>query len=227
MQVNVSVLITCHNKEAYLDECVSSVIRQTKSPKEIIVVHDECENPMHHAKVTSIMLPTNLGVCKARDVAFRYSTGELILFLDGDDIMSPDYIEKMVLKIADGADIAYPDIYFFGDPGESLTISPEPLQLSLIAEMKKLPIVVTSMMKREVYSSLGGFSNFPVLEDMDFWLRAMCNGYTFKKAQTLLWYRQEGVKRNAIDEGKKNLIIADIFSQFTITSDSIKKNETN
>lgn len=222
--IDVSVCITCFNKEKFLDECISSVLRQTKMPKEIIVVHDECGEPMHHAQVTSIMLKTNLGVCRARHEAVRFSSGQLLLFLDGDDMISPDYLEKMALVLAEGVDIAYPDIYFFGDTGNSLATVPEKVTPKVVKDLGKLPIPVTCLMKREVYETLKGFMDFPVLEDLDFWLRAMCNHYTFKKAQTLLWYRQEGQKRNAIDIGKKKKIIAEILGQFTITDTTITKN---
>ncbi len=221
--IDVSVLITCRNKEQFLDECISSVLRQTKMPKEIIVVHDECDNPVHHTQVTTIMLKTNLGVCRARQEAFRYCMGKLILFLDGDDMISPDYLEKMTLVIASGADIAYPDIYFFGDTGNSLNTSFGKIEPKLVSRLGKLPIPVTCLMRREVYETLNGFVDFPVLEDMDFWLRAMCKHYTFKKAQTLLWYRQEGQKRNAMDEGKKKKILAEILGQFKISDNQITK----
>lgn len=219
--LDLSVLVTCYQKEPYLDECISSILRQTKQPKEIIVVHDGCSEPMHHQDVTTIMLHTNMGVCRARHEAFRYSTGKLILFVDGDDMLSPDYIEKMTLVLSEGADVVYPDLYFFGDMNPSLTVTPDPLSPEVIKELKKVPIPVTSLMRREVYEKLGGFKDFPVLEDLDFWLRAMCNDYTFAKAQTLLWYRQEGEKRNAIDLAKKKQIIEEIFQQFIITDKKI------
>jgi len=219
--INVSVLITCYNKEQYLDECVSSVLRQTKDPKEIIIVHDGCDCPAHHTDATTIMLKTNLGVARARHEAFRYSSGELVLFLDGDDIISPDYLEKMALVIGSGADIAFPDIYFFGSSGKSLSVVPDPVNPSFVEKMQKLPIPVTCLMKRNVYESLKGFGKWEVLEDLDFWLRAMCNGHTFKKAETLLWYRQEGVKRNAMEPQKKVRIMKEIMDQFIIKDNTI------
>lgn len=170
------------------------------------------------------MLKNNLGVARARHEAFRYSTGELILFLDGDDILSPDYLEKMTLAIADGADIAYPDIYFFGDSGKKLSTLKDPVEPRMVEKLNKLPIPVTCLMKREVYEKNNGFDKWEVMEDLDFWLRAMCNGYTFKKAETLLWYRQEGVKRNAMEMSKKTRIMSEIMGQFTVKDNKITKN---
>lgn len=219
--LDISILITCFNKELYLKECIDSVLRQTKHPREIIVVHDGCEDPQSHTKVTSIFLPQNMGVSKARHEAFRYSSGKLILFLDGDDMLSPDCIEKMVLAISQGADIAYPEIYFWAGEDSSLSQVPEKITPTLIKKNKKLGIPVTCLMKREVYEKVGGFKNFPVMEDLDFWLRAMCNDYTFKRTTTLLWYRQLRGNRNEIGIANLKNVINDIVNQFNITDNSI------
>lgn len=209
-----------------MDECVSSVLRQSKRPKEIIIVHDECSEPMHHADATTIMLPKNLGVIRARHEAFRYSTGEFILFLDGDDLISPDYLEKMMWIVGGGEnDIAYPDIYSFGVGENHLSISLDEVTPAYVKENGKLPLPVTCLMARKVYEKLRGFRDFPVMEDLDFWLRAIAAGFRFKKAQTLLWYRQEGTRRNAIDLAKQKRIVAEIVGQFKITDKTIKKRE--
>lgn len=220
--IDASVLITCKDKEGFLDDCVMSVVRQTKQPKEIIVVHDQCKNPMHHLETTSIMLKNNLGVAKARQEAFRYSVGGFIVFLDGDDVLNPDYLEKMRMALGDKNDIAYPDIYFFDKYNPKLSITPDSFTPDEVKQWGKLPIPVTCLMKRSVYEELGGFKEYKVMEDLDFWLRAMCNGYTFVKAQTLLWYRQEGERRNLVNEELRAKTIAGIFDQFNIENNTIK-----
>lgn len=220
--IDASVLITCHNKERFLDDCVSSVMRQTKQPKEIIVVHDQCENPAHHLDVTSIMLKNNLGVAKARQEAFRYSVGGYIIFLDGDDVISPDYLEKMRMALGDKNDIAYPDIYFFDKFNPKLSQTPDKFDVNDVQAWGKLPIPVTCLMRRSVFEELKGFKEYPVMEDLDFWLRALCKPYTFVKAQTLLWYRQEGERRNLVNEELRAKTIAAIFEQFDIKNNTIK-----
>lgn len=218
--VDVSVLITCHNKEAYLDECISSVLDQSYKPKEIILVHDCCDEPAHHASGTSIMLPKNVGVVKARDVAVKYSTGLFILFLDADDKISPDYIEKM---IALNADIAYPDMflwYVHGKyTGQNKLVSTPGISAKLMYHHCQIP--VTCLMRREVYEKLGGFRHFDVYEDWDFWLRAMIAGFKFKKAQTLLWYRQIYGSRNRQEDEKRRITFFKIRDQYIVKRNKI------
>lgn len=221
--VDVSVLIPCFNKEEFLDECIASIERQTKQPKEIILVHDQCEEPKAHVLADAIILRHNVGVAKVRDVAFKYSTSPLILFLDADDVISPDYIEKMILALADGADVVYPDTFFWDWQGQasSIHVTPDEVTPAYVNLHKKTALPVTCLMKREVYERVGGFRELPILEDLDFFLRAMCNDYTFKKAQTLLWYRQTQGTRNRLDQREKKRIYDQILSQFLLTDKKI------
>jgi glycosyltransferase involved in cell wall biosynthesis len=210
---DISVLITCFEKEKFLNECIESVLRNTKQPKEIIVVHDACKEPMHHIKVTSIFLKNNEGVAHARDVAFKFSTGKLILFLDADDVLSPDYLEKMTLVISKGADIAYPDLFLWCGNDSQLTVTPNKLDIPFVKRKKRVIIPVTSMMGRQVYEKLGGFKKMDALEDLEFFVRALKEGFVFKKAQTLLWYRRYNGTRNAIGLDKRFKIVEEAISQ--------------
>jgi len=219
---DVSAIITCFNKEQYLDECVNSVLRQSKHVREILVIHDGCEAPTHHAEATSIFLNQNFGVSNARNEGFRFSKGRLILFIDGDDVISPDYIQKMVLKIVDGVDVTYPDLYFWNPEGDSsLSIYPEIVTPTYVYDFEKVGLPITSLMRREVFEKVGGFRDLPVLEDLDFWLRVMCNGYKIEKANTLLWYRQIGNTRNGFDYVKKKEIFNKILAQFKRKEDKL------
>lgn len=187
--IDLDIVVTCFNKEKYLDECIQSILDNSKQPRRIIVVHDGCASPTHHAAVTSIMTK-NQGVAKARHEGFRFSTSKLILFIDGDDKLFPDYIERMVPNLLE-ADITYPNWFLANGVENELVDVPETLDLR-----KKNSVLISSMMKREVYEKLGGFRDYPIYEDWDFWLRAEKQGFKFKKANTSLWYRQTPDSRN-------------------------------
>lgn len=218
--VDVSILITCFNKEKYLDECVQSILRQTKQPLEIIIVHDACRKPMHHVNANSIFLKDNVGVSKARHEAFRFSKGKLVLFVDGDDVLSPDYLEKMILVLTKGSDVIYPDIFHWGG-NSRLTVIPKRITPAFVKDHERVVIPVTCLIKRELYEKLGGFKEFPVLEDLDFWIRAMVLGSKFSKAETLLWYRHTPESRNSMPLDRKKVIIKKILDQFIFEKDKI------
>lgn len=219
--LDIAVLVTCYNKEKYLDECIQSILRQTEKPREIIVVHDCCQNVGVHLQATNIVLKENVGVAKARHEAVRMSTSTLLLFVDGDDVLSPDYLEKMVRVMMKGGDIVYPDLFLWVEGGGRLVVTPNKITPQFVRDFKKVVMPVTSLISRKMYDDLGGFREWPVLEDLDFFVRAMCKGYTFKKAQTLLWYRRPPGTRNNIDLAKRKKVLDEIMAQFEFTKDKV------
>lgn len=216
-KADLSIIVTNYNKPPkQLLECMNSIKLQTIEPKEVILVDDCSKTPKTHALATSIILPKNVGVAKARDVGVRMSTGKLLLFLDADDMISPDFIQQCGRAIKRGADIAYPNMLLFdGIPINKLVDNPSKITAKYIVG-KKTSIPVTSMMWRRVYDDLGGFRELPIFEDWDFWIRALCKGYTFKKANTLLWYRQNNNSRNHGNLDLKNKVHYQITSPYKI-----------
>lgn len=219
--LDISVLVTCFNKEEYLDECIQSILRQTEKPREVIIVHDACQNVGVHLEATNIVLKDNLGVAKARHEAVRSSTSTLLLFVDADDVLSPDYLEKMVRVLMKGGDIAYPDLFLWAPNESRLVVTPKRITPSFVRDFKKVVLPVTSLMSRKMYDDLGGFKEWAVLEDLDFFVRAMAKGYTFRKAETLLWYRRIPGTRNNVDLAKRQKTLDEIMDQFVFEGDKI------
>lgn len=93
----VSVVIPCHNYEKWLVSCMESLVADKYEPKEIIIVHDGCKEPvLFHVARRNVVLSSNTGVAHARNEGFLRSTGEYIWFLDADDIAIPGGITKRV-----------------------------------------------------------------------------------------------------------------------------------
>jgi glycosyltransferase involved in cell wall biosynthesis len=214
----LSVVVTNYNKPTQqIEECIRSILNQTVLPGEIIFVDDGSESRPTHRACTSIVLARNHGVAYARDIGVRMSTGKLLLFVDADDKLSPDFIQQCGKVIAK-SDIVYPDLILFGEGMQNMLVeNPKKLRAKDILA-HKLSIPVTSMMRRTVYEELGGFRELPVFEDWDFWIRAMAGGYRFNKAQTLLHYRQQldsrirnnaNAKKETHDLITKNYVIKD------------------
>lgn len=215
-KADLSVIVTSYNKPPeQIMECMDSIKEQTVRPKEIILVDDCSEDPRAHAAAVSIMLPKNVGVAQARGVGVKMSTGKLLLFVDADDKIAPDFIEQCGRVIAK-SDIAYPNVLQFGHVEiNKLVDAPESVTPAYIIG-KKCGLVVTSMMHRYVYEKLQGFRDLPIYEDWDFWIRAMFNGYTFARANTLLHYRQNKMSRNHSTMEHKTEIHKQITSPFEV-----------
>lgn len=222
MKADLSVIVTSYNKSPdFIVECFNSLRDQTIEPREIILVDDGSKDPRAHADAISILLPKNVGVSKARDIGVRMSSGRLLLFVDADDKLAPDFIEQSLL-VMEKYDIAYPNILMFGDVERNKFIeSPEFIDPKRLLT-EKCDILVTSMMHRRVYESLDGFKDLEIYEDWDFWIRAMCNEYTFKRAYTILWYRQQKDSRiNSTSLSMRENIFHDITAPYEIKGGKI------
>ena len=103
----ISVIVPVYNAEKYLDECIQSVLNQTYSDIELILVDDGspdksgeiCDRYAREDVRIKTVHTENFGVCHARNVGIRESDGEFYTFLDSDDTLSPIALEILVKDI--------------------------------------------------------------------------------------------------------------------------------
>lgn len=99
----VSIIIPCYNVEKYMSRCVDSILSQTYSNIEIILVDDGspdncgkiCDEYAQKDNRIKVIHKKNGGLADARNVAIDIVTGEWIVFVDSDDFVSNDYIETL------------------------------------------------------------------------------------------------------------------------------------
>lgn len=102
MKPLVSILIPCYNSEQWISETLESAIAQTWPNKEIIVIDDgSTDNGLEIAKsfessTLKVISQHNQGASAARNRAFQESQGDFIQYLDADDLLAPDKIERQV-----------------------------------------------------------------------------------------------------------------------------------
>ena len=102
--MKVSVLINNYNSADYVSACVQSVLAQTRLPDEIIVVDDgstdgsvaSIEQKFNHEPLVKIIAKPNNGQLSAFNAGFRKSSGDLIFFLDADDVYSEQYLAHAI-----------------------------------------------------------------------------------------------------------------------------------
>ena len=100
----VSVIIPVYNVEGYLNSCLDSVINQSYHNLEIVLVDDGskdnsgtiCDEYAQKDKRIIVIHKKNEGVAQARIDGFNRSSGELVTFIDSDDYVDLNYIEKLV-----------------------------------------------------------------------------------------------------------------------------------
>ena len=99
----MSVIIPIYNAEEYLHECIDSVLTQTLSDLEIILVDDGasdsspaiCDEYAAKDSRVKVVHKPNGGVCDARNAGIKAVTADYFTFLESDDWLPDDACEKM------------------------------------------------------------------------------------------------------------------------------------
>lgn len=135
----ISVVVPVYNVEPYLRQCVESILAQTYPAYEIILVDDGstdgssvlCDQFALYNENVSVIHQKNRGLSCARNTGIEASTGDFITFVDSDDWLSPDYLDRSMQLIREydadvcgvGFNLAYPDGGLVPNP--TLIESPE------------------------------------------------------------------------------------------------------
>lgn len=192
----VSVVIPVRNGRDYLQEALDSVLQQSFSDLELLLINDGSTDGDYERyalldpRIRVIHL-TGTGVSRARNVGMAQSRGELIAFLDADDVWFPGKLEAQVRYFG-----AHPDVgVVFGKfirwpalPGGGFapagTLTQDVSELCKAEEERSgwlytrlldglLVGMNTAVVRRSVYEAIGGFNeSMRQGEDYDLWLRA-------------------------------------------------------
>ena len=102
----VSVIIPIYNTQKYLKRCMDSVIEQTYQNIEIILIDDGssdnsleiCKKYQENDKRVYIISGKNCGVSHARNLGIDKAKGKYLYFVDSDDYLEKEAIEKMLIE---------------------------------------------------------------------------------------------------------------------------------
>jgi len=103
----ISVIVPVYNVEKYLERCIESILNQTYKNIEIIIVDDGsvdnssyiCEKYKKVDNRVKVFHKNNEGVSSARNLGLKQSTGKYILFVDSDDYLDINMIQKLYYNI--------------------------------------------------------------------------------------------------------------------------------
>jgi glycosyltransferase involved in cell wall biosynthesis len=110
MQPLVSILIPAYNSQEWISETIQSALAQTWPRREIIIVDDGSTDhtlqvaKQFSSKEVSVVTKKNSGAAATRNHALSLSQGAFIQWLDADDLLSPDKIERQLHALADFSD---------------------------------------------------------------------------------------------------------------------------
>lgn len=114
----ISIVMPVYNVEKYIDKAIKSVLAQTYSDFELIIVNDGTEDSSmkcaeRHAEKDSrisILEQTNRGLSSARNTGLKYASGKYICFMDSDDEVDSCFLKTVMTVIEEKE----PDVLMFG-----------------------------------------------------------------------------------------------------------------
>lgn len=198
----LSVVIPAYNCAKYIEDTIASVLNQTRTPYEIIVVNDGSTD--NTAEVVSkyptirLINKINQGPSETRNRGILECTGNWVAFLDSDDIWHSEKIEKIEECLTKNPKIdMLSTAFFIGNPQSGWKkITPRRIfnpNDSFFEQLYRRSFIATSsvVIKKSVLDKVGGFSSsLLVAEDLDLWLRVAITSAKYHYiAEHLLYYR--------------------------------------
>jgi len=181
MKALVSILIPCYNAAPWLAETLESALAQTWSSTEIIVVDDGSKDrSLEIAKTfeprgVKVISQHNQGASAARNRAFQEAQGDFIQYLDADDLLAPDKVERQVQLLAGGnSDYVAAGEWarFYKNPSEAV-FTPQPLWTDMspvewlvcIGEGNWMMHPAAWLVPRKIAEQAGGWNESLSLDD--------------------------------------------------------------
>ncbi|MFA6525248.1 MAG: glycosyltransferase family 2 protein [Patescibacteria group bacterium] len=174
MKNSVSVIIPVYNEEKYLDQCLSTLLDQTHTDLEIIVVDD---NSTDNSKEIIKKYPVKYlhqphrGPAAAKNLGAEHANGEILVFGDGDIYYDKHFIEDLISLIAEGKAIGtYSKEMYVANP-ENIWSQCYNINLNLDAHRKvkkDFPDTYTGFkaIKKDLFINAGGFDDVGYGEDL-------------------------------------------------------------
>jgi len=187
----ISVIIPAYNAEKTIQETIESVLKQTRSDFEVLVINDgstdrtlEIVSRIKDERLRIFSYP-NAGVAPTRNRGLVQATGEYISFLDADDLWTPDKLEAQLKALQDNpqAAVAYSWTDWIDESGQFLRPGGHITETGQVYEKLLVRDFIESgsnpLIRAEAFQDVGKFDESLAFgEDWDMWLR-LAAGYEF------------------------------------------------
>lgn len=200
--MSISIIIPSYNQAEYLAEAIESAYNQTLAPHEIIVVDDgSTDNSLGIAESymfkqfpaiespVRVINQVNKGLPSARNTGIMNATGQYCLFLDADDKLREDAVQKIMLTISQtNSDIIAPSFKCFGKSDQEVTLGMPNIEEFKVGNR----LGYFSAFRRSILLECGGYN--PKMkwgyEDYDLWFDLFKRGKTLTVLpDPLVFYR--------------------------------------
>ena len=247
MKINnlISVILPVYNGETFLEEAINSILNQTYSNFELIII-DDCSKDSSLAiankfadkdkRIAIISNTENKKLPATLNIGHHLAKGNFITWTSDDNILKPSFLECLINSLLENqADIVYSNYDIITENGSLKRIHITGPTEHILYGNK---IGASFLYKKEVFEELNGYNeSLFLLEDYDFWLRASIKFNFHHLDANLYQYRlhsdslTSGIEHHKEKKSKheKGVVemfkkISDAFSWNTCTLNLITKN---
>ena len=213
----ISVVVPIYNVQDYLSECIDSILSQTYTNLEIILVDDGATDDCPHicevyAKKDfriKVIHKENGGLSDARNVGIEVSKGEYLVFVDSDDIVSKYFVERLYSAITlFSVDLAVCGVFCFS---EKKCLSDE--------SSATMPILLSKKKSLELFCSLNFGKSTPFIAAWSkIYRRSIFDEIVFPVGRI---YEDALVGYKVIDREKNVAFVPDALYYYRMRSDGI------
>ena len=198
----ISVIMPCYNAERFVGEAVDSVLNQTYSNVELVVIEDGSTDDSlgvlrRYDDRIRLLTQRNTGPADARNLGLAHAQGQFVAFLDADDWWSQDCIEKLHAALAAHPEcaVAYCGWQKVGD----LDRGTHPFVPRDYEQPNKVELLLTggspwpihaALSRKAFIDQVGGFNQDTIAsEDYELWLRLAATHRVALVPEVLAYYR--------------------------------------
>lgn len=188
----VSVVVPCYNGGAFLDRLLASLAAQSFRDFEVIIV-DDGSGEETRAKLASldpsvrVILQDNGGPAAARNTGFRHARADLVLPLDCDDAIEPDYLARTVAVMrASPPDVGY---VFTHERMVGLRSGIMPVYFNPFDQLFVNRLIYCMLLRKAAWEAVGGYDEGmrDGYEDWEFALRLYIGGWDCREIKEPLF----------------------------------------
>ncbi|MGD9722720.1 MAG: glycosyltransferase family 2 protein [Pirellulales bacterium] len=223
-RLSVSVIIPTYNRATLVSEAIDSALGQTRVPDEIIVVDDGSTDGTadvlrRYGAPVRVVSQANRGRSAARNTGLQEARGDLILFLDSDDLLVPQCVEHCarILEREPETAVVYTDAHVIDREGRIVGRYSEALRGArpsgmILGELaRRCFLTVSSMVRRASLPEVAFEVGMEHCEDYDLWRRLSARCQFHYLAEPLLCYRFHEGMTNAVQH--QNILTSEIEVQ--------------
>lgn len=209
----VSICVPCRNAAPYVEETLRSLLGQTWSQLEVIVVDDASTDgsPDHVAAIAATDSRVQLHCCcfgsaaRARNAALALAQGDFVKFMDADDLLSPTAVADQVVRLRDQPDAVAmgqwgrfynDDLTTFQFDRRSSGSDVDPIDWLVRAWADAEPMMQAGMflIPRSLLERCGGWDeDLSLIDDFEFFTRLLCHAQKLLYTPDAILYYRSGL----------------------------------